>query len=110
YVGSRTGDLQTDWNGYNEPPIALRNQCDPTLGGKPDFCDARLPNPFYQVPGFEGTGLFTSSTISRWDLNRPFPEFGGITQWERNDGKIWYNSLQVVTNKRVSDGLTLNAT
>jgi hypothetical protein len=32
--------------------------------------------------------------ISRWDLNRPYPQFGGITQWERNDGAIWLHAVE----------------
>ncbi len=110
YVGSRTRQQQSEWEAFNAPPIELRNQCDPTVGGNPSFCDERLPNPFYQVPGFEGTERFTSPTLSRWELSRPYPQFGDITQWERNDGRIWYNSLQAVVNKRTSKGLTLNGT
>jgi hypothetical protein len=109
-VGSRTRDLQARYNGLNEPPLSFRDKCDVTQGGSRSFCDERLPNPFFGVPGFEGTGRFTSPTLSRYDLNRPFPQFGGITVTERNDGKYWYDSIQAVLNKRSSRGLTLNAT
>jgi hypothetical protein len=110
YVGSRTREEQNRWGGFNEPPLALRNQCDPTKGGSPAFCNELLPNPFYQVPGFEGTARFTNPTLSRYELSRPFPEFTGITMLDRNDGKIWYNSAQFLMNKRVSEGFTLSAT
>ena len=110
YVGSRTRDVQTSHTGINEPPQSFRDRCDVTKGGSRAFCDDRLPNPFFGVTGFEGTGLFTSPTISRYDLNRPFPQFGRITETERNDGKIWFDSVQVVLNKRMSSGLTLNTT
>jgi hypothetical protein len=110
YVGSRTVDLQNTWAGYNEPPVELRNQCDPSKGGTPAYCNALLPNPFYNVPGFEGTARFTNTTISRYDLSRPFPQFGGMTELERNDGRIWYNSAQVMLNKRMSDGFSLSGT
>jgi hypothetical protein len=60
------------------------------------------------VPGFEGTSRFTSPTLSRYELSRPFPQFGSITMFDRNDGHIWYNSAQFVVNKRVSTGLTLS--
>jgi hypothetical protein len=108
YVGSRTRSEQNRWGGYNTPPLSLRNQCDPTQGGSPSYCNELLANPFYQVPGFEGTARFTSPTLSRYELSRPFPQFGQITMLDRNDGKIWYNSLQMLANKRVSDGLTLS--
>src|SRR5262249_34259132 len=110
YVGSRTRQEQNQWGGFNEPPASLRDQCDPTNGGSPRYCDALLPNPFYQVPGFEGTSRFTSPTLSRYELSRPFPQFTGITMLDRNDGRIWYNSMQLVAEKRLSDGITLNGT
>src|SRR5262249_20709370 len=72
------------------------------------YCDELVPNPFFQVPGFEGTSRFTNPTISRYELNRPFPEFTGITMLDRNDGRVWYNSMQLVVNKRMSDGITLS--
>ena len=74
------------------------------------FCNELLPNPFYQVPGFEGTTRFTSPTLSRYELSRPFPQFTGITEFDRNDGRIWYNSAQLLVNKRMSDGICLAGT
>jgi hypothetical protein len=41
---------------------------------------------------------------------RPFPQFGGINELERNEGRVWYNSLQVLVNKRLSRGLSLAGT
>jgi hypothetical protein len=110
YVGSRTRQEQNQWGGYNEPSADFRNQCDPTKGGSIAFCEALLPNPFYQVAGFEGTTRFTSPTLSRWELNRPYPQFGRITMFDRNDGRMWYNSAQLTVNKRVSDGISLTGT
>jgi carboxypeptidase family protein len=110
YVGSRSRKLQTSFGGINEPPLSFRERCDVTRGGSAAFCNELLPNPFFGVPGFEGTGRFTSPTLSRYELNRPFPQFGAITEAERNDGTIWYDSLQLVVNKRMSHGLTLNTT
>jgi Carboxypeptidase regulatory-like domain/TonB-dependent Receptor Plug Domain len=108
YVGSRTMQEQNRWGGFNEPPASLRDQCDPTKGGRVAFCNELLPNPFFQVPGFEGTSRFTSPTLSRYELSRPFPEFTGMTMLDRNDGRIWYNSAQLVVNKRMSRGFTLS--
>src|SRR5262249_20289563 len=34
----------------------------------------------------------------------------GITMLDRNDGRIWYNSAQLVINKRVSHGISLSGT
>jgi hypothetical protein len=110
YVGSRSFKQQDEYRGFNEPSRAFLDQCDVTKGGSAAFCNEQLPNPFYQVPGFEGTSRFTSPTISRFNLNRPFPEFDNIIMSERNDGKITYDSLQFVGNKRLHKGLTVNAT
>jgi hypothetical protein len=110
YVGSRTRAEQNRWGGFNEPPLSLRNQCDPTVGGNPAFCNELVANPFYQVPGFEGTTRFTNPTLSRYELNRPFPQFSSITMLDRNDGQIWYNSAQLLVNKRMSTGVSLAGT
>ncbi len=110
YAGSRSRKQETEFRGINEPSRSLQDQCDVTQGGTRSVCDAQLPNPFFQVPGFEGTPRFTSPTLSRFELSRPFPQFGMITEAWRNDGKIDYDSLQFVGNKRWAKGLTVNGT
>jgi len=109
YAGSRSSHVQSNWGGYNEPSAAFQAQCDVTKGGSRTLCDQLLPNPFFGVPGFEGTTRFTNPTLSRFELSRPFPEFGSIQMTERNDGKMTYDSAQFVANKRWAKGFTLNA-
>jgi hypothetical protein len=110
YVGSRSFKQQDEFRGINEPSRALQDRCDVTLGGNRAYCDEQLPNPFFNVSGFEGTSRFTSPTLSRFELSRPFPQFGNIIETERNTGKISYDSMQFVANKRWSKHVTLNAT
>jgi hypothetical protein len=110
YVGSRTRKEQSSTNQFNDMRLADRDRCDVTKGGSANYCNEQVPNPFYQVAGFEGTSRFTSPTIARSELLRPFPQYTGFTMWERNDGKIWYNSAQLMVNKRMSDGITLAGT
>ncbi len=111
YVGSRTYQMQSEWRGVNEPSAEFQAQCDVTRGGSRSFCDALLTNPFFGIAGFEGTTRFTSQTLSRFELARPFPAFAGdLRMFERNDGKMWYDSAQFVANKRWARGVTLNAT
>ncbi|MPY91135.1 MAG: hypothetical protein GEU99_24880 [Luteitalea sp.] len=110
YVGSRTRKLQTQWNGINEPSAEFRDACNPLLGGDVDNCRERVPNPFQWVSGFEGTTRYTADTLDQFALARPFPQFDGIEEFERNDGLVNYNSFQAVLNKRFSDGITINAT
>ncbi|HEX9000560.1 MAG TPA: carboxypeptidase regulatory-like domain-containing protein [Blastocatellia bacterium] len=109
YVGSRTRDAQSQFNGINEPSLAFREQCDATKSGNRNFCDALLPNPFRGVAGFSGA-RFTNATLSRYELMRPFPQFAGITALELNEGKVWYNSFQTLVNKRLSQGLSMSLT
>jgi carboxypeptidase family protein len=106
YVGNRSYKLENLYD-YNEPNLAFRKQCDPLEGGKPSFCDALVPNPFFNLQPFAGTSLGTSPTISRFNLNRPFPEFGSFQQRGRNDGKVWYNSMQVAYQIRGAAGMNL---
>jgi TonB dependent receptor-like, beta-barrel len=110
YAGSRSRNIEDNWGGYNEPSAAFQAQCDVTLGGSRSFCDQTFPNPFFGVHGFEGTSRFTSTTLSRFDLNRPYPQFTGFSMTARNDGKMDYDSAQFVANKRWAKGVTMNAT
>jgi len=109
YAGSRSYDLEAGFGAYNEPSAAFQAQCDVTLGGSRTLCDQLLPNPYRGVAGFEGTNRFTDQTISRFELNRPFPAFAGITQNQNNIGKLIYDSAQFVANKRWARGVTINA-
>lgn len=109
YVGNRTIKLQTERE-FNEPPESLRRQCNPLQGGRPSYCDELLPNPFQGIEAFRGTTAFTASTLSRWNLSRPYPHFGGINERGRNDGQIWYNSGQITFEKRAKNSLNMIAT
>ena len=109
YAGSRSHGLEAGFGAYNEPSAAFQAQCDVTLGGSRTLCDQTLPNPFRGVAGFEGTTRFTNDTLSRFELNRPFPAFAGITRNQNNIGKLIYDSAQFVANKRMARGVTINA-
>jgi len=109
YVGNRTLKLQTT-KGFNEPDLAFRQRCNPLEGGNPVFCNEGLPNPFRGLAPFAGTNHFTSNTLSRFNLARPYPHYGGITEVTRNDGRIDYNSLQVTFEKRALNGLNIIST
>ena len=114
YVGSRGHNLQTNRD-YNLPSLTFRELCNPLERGLepgygPGYCDEKLPNPFYQQPAFLGTSFYSSSTLSRFQLNRPFPQFNGnLQQQGLNEGATWYNSLQVNYNMRWGRNLNLLA-
>jgi hypothetical protein len=108
YVGSRSRDVEGTWGGYNEPSAAFQAQCDVTQGGSRSFCDQLLPNPYFNVPGFEGTTRFTNATLARSELARPYNAFGSIREDTNNFGKMWYDSLQFVGTKRMAKGVTMS--
>lgn len=107
YVGSRTYRQGISFEGINEPSVEFRNKCDITLGGDDNLCDEQIPNPFYHMPGFESAALYNNMMASRYQLSRPFPQFPKITETQLNEGKSWYNSLQVVVNRRLKGDLTI---
>jgi len=65
-----------------------------------------VPNPFEGL--LPGTTL-NNATVTRQQLLRPFPQFTGFDMADRNDGKVWYDSLQVQLEKRASNGLSFVA-
>jgi hypothetical protein len=107
YVGSRTIGAN-DQRDFNIPSASFRAQCNLLEGGDPNFCNAQVTNPFKGIEAFRGTNLFTANTISRFQINRPFPQFdGNLLQRGLNTSNIWYNSLQLNFNQRIGSDLTL---
>jgi carboxypeptidase family protein len=109
YVGTRGYKLQSSDGSINEPGAEVRSRCDVTRGGDRNYCDQDLQNPFRNAPGFEGTSFFTDTVRDRYLLLRPYPHFNRITMTEMNGAKSWYNSMQVVANRRLSNGFSINA-
>lgn len=106
YIGSRTNDHETEIE-RNIPSAQFMRQCDALQGGLPSFCNEQVTNPFRGVAAFANTPFFNSATITRYQANRPFPQFNGnLLQQGLNDGKINYHSLQVNYNVRMG-GLVL---
>lgn len=106
YIGSRTVNAQSSLN-INLPSWSYASQCDVAGGGSKSICDALAPNPFKGIAALQGTSLGSSATLSQFNLHRPYPEFGDITENGVNIGKVWYNALQINYNRRFSKGLTL---
>ena len=70
YVGSRGNNLESS-QAVNFIPLSLRQQCDAWEGGTASFCQALVPNPFYQLAPFNGTSYFSSPTLARSTLATP---------------------------------------
>jgi len=106
YVGSRTRAAVVS-KPINELPLEALALGDSTKGGNPNYLNQQVPNPFAGL--MPGTAL-NSATVPRQQLMRPYPQFSSFNMMDRNDGEIWYNSLQISFDKRYSHGLTLLAT
>jgi len=95
YVGSRTRGIGVS-KGINEistEELALGNAM-----------LVQVANPFRGL--LPGTS-FNGATVPRQQLERPFPQFAGITESRRSLGTTDYDSLQVSLNKRMTQGLQL---
>ncbi|MBM3754548.1 MAG: DUF1416 domain-containing protein [Acidobacteria bacterium] len=98
YVGSRTRRAAVALP-YNELPVEAL-----ALGAT--VLNQSVPNPFQGLINAGGLG---AATVPRQQLLRPFPQFGSFSMADRNDGSIWYNSLQASVDKRYSHGLSFIA-
>jgi hypothetical protein len=113
YVGSR-GVNQDSSDNINRWSSSYQAKCNIEMGGSHHVCDdsstGYVTNPFQGVSGFSGTSYYTASTIQAGNLTRPYPEFGNVIEWQLNDGRTWYNSLQLTGMHRWKNDLTLHAT
>jgi hypothetical protein len=98
YVGSRTRKaiVSRQMNEISKESLALGA----------NVLNANVPNPFEGL--IPGTSL-NNATVTRQQLLRPFPQFLGFEASDRNDGSVWYDSLQIQLEKRYSRGLTFVA-
>ena len=119
YAGSRTNEMQSAWNGFNEPSAEFQRQCDLTLGGsrsllRPAAAQPVLPGARVRghdavhqpdalalragaaVPGVHGCAPGSASCSRATASNMT----------ERNDGSMNYDSVQFVANKRLTKGIT----
>jgi hypothetical protein len=109
YVGSRTRNYSANLD-LNLPSWDFAKQCDVREGGNRGYCDQLVANPFQGIVALAPNTLASAAQISRWNVNRPFPQFdGSISEVGQNLGKLWYNALQMSFTQRLAHGLTVNA-
>ena len=97
YVMSRSYDNPVTYTG-RDTNFTYYKTCNPLLDTPSSLyhqgnCENLTPNPFYGVPGVTGS-LGANRRTSLYQLERPYPEFAGITETMNNWGRTWYNSLQ----------------
>ena len=109
FVGSRTTNNHVQ-RPTNLPSDTFMATCDPMRGGAFAVCDGLVTNPFQGVSGFVGgTGLGLNAQTSRYQMNRPFPQYAGdLVRLASPDGRAWYNSAQVSYRTRLKAGLVMD--
>jgi len=98
YVGNNVQHLSISRNVDSYP------QADLALG---NLLNSKVANPFYGVIT-NSTSSLSQSTIPLSQLLLPFPQFTGVTESSLPLGRSHYNALQVLGNKRFSQGLNLS--
>jgi hypothetical protein len=113
YVGSRAFHQDSQDN-INRWAPWFKATCNYEMGGTPGNCDDQsnwIPNPFKGISAFNNGSSFYTRTVTPYgDFTRPDPAFGDIVEYQLNDGKTWYNSLQVTGVHRQGKNLTLHGT
>lgn len=71
-----------------------------------NFLTANVPNPFLGLMPATAGGTWRGANIQRQFLLRPYPQFDAINT-TTNEGKSWYNALQVQLDRRFANGYTV---
>ena len=110
YVGS-TSFHQDSSDNINHWDPSYQATCNVEMGGAASVCNSGyVTNPFQNISAFKGSGYYSASTIQYGNLTRPYMAFGDIWEYQLNDGRTWYNSLQVTGIHRQGKNLTLHGT
>ncbi len=100
YVGNRGTRIPVSRN-INATPARYLSTLPTRDQATINFLGANFTSPFFGLhPNY------TSSTITRANLLRPYPHFGDIS-FDDSVGYSWYHSMQTRLEKRFSQGYTL---
>jgi hypothetical protein len=112
YAGSHAFHQDSSDN-INHWSSTYQAKCNIEMGGSYHVCDDPTnyaTNPFKGISYFSGSDYYTAPTIRYGNLTRAFPQFGDVTEWQLNDNRTTYNSLQVTGIHRQGKDLTLHGT
>ena len=107
YIGTRSARLRSSTE-FNPVPRKFLSSSPARDQAVFDLLSASVTNPFYGIDGFQSTTFYTSRTIGRSQLLRPFPQFGSLPT-DLPAGKSWYNAMTAHFERRFSRGLMLQA-
>ena len=88
--------------GSNDGTLNI-NQLDPRHLALGSALNETVPNPFFGLPAGQGFNT-TSTTISRAQSLRPFPQFGNILMRQNTQGRNQYHAGILKFEKRVTNG------
>ena len=91
YIGSKTVRLRVS-NDFNAVPAQFLSTSTVRDQATIDRLSASVTNPFFGIHGFEATSFYSSRTIARSQLLRPYPEFSGLST-ALPAGSSWYNAF-----------------
>jgi hypothetical protein len=104
YVGSRSHAINTNDNqagGARNVNVPSLSQLALAQQNSTYFTQA-VPNPFAGL--LPGTSL-NGATVPRSQTLVPYPQFGAVFVGSESVGRLWYDSLQINLEKRMSAGL-----
>ena len=104
YMGSRSERLSV--GGTQDATVNI-NQLDAEYLEMGSALQQLVPNPFFGIAEFGN--LSRSSTISRGQLLRPFPQFDNVLAHRVNESRARYDALVLRWDKRMNNGWALGA-
>jgi hypothetical protein len=105
YMGNKSVRLRSSTE-FNPVPSQYLSTSTVRDQAANDRLSANVTNPFYGIPGFEATSFYSSKTIARSQLLRPYPQFTGLSTG-LPAGSAWYNALTARFERRFTRGLLL---
>jgi hypothetical protein len=121
YVGNIAPNNETSQN-INHWSGSAMAKCNVQMGGDHHVCDDQysqnpnaiygyVPNPYYNVAAFAGSGVYGQATRQALNWTQALGgAFGGVTEYQWNAARSWYNSLQLTYQHNWSKGLTIHGT
>jgi hypothetical protein len=106
YAGSRGVHLANSNNvSINNIPDSFYAQAEQqTLAGQQVTITTPIPNPFTGITGVSGLNPTTNPTILEGQLDRPYPEYSGLSLVGFGCCASNYNSFQLTVTKRFTNG------
>ncbi|MFZ0581096.1 MAG: TonB-dependent receptor [Candidatus Acidiferrales bacterium] len=111
YAGSRGVHLPSPNNvSINNIPDSFYAQAEQqSLAGQPVTITTKIPNPFTGITTVSGLNPTGNPTIFAGQLDRPYPQYTGLSLVGDGCCSSNYNSFQLTVNKRFKDGGTFLA-